>query len=235
LLSLSALIPLLTITENSVQVNGSVAIVNFIIYLFFVRNSFYDLKLFFSGGLGVVASFFLISFIVLIFSSFIFVGGYDGAFYYLSFLLLFYSLFKFFKAYPDLFFVMVWVKIFSVVVCSFVFLWFALENGSDFYKGVVNEPPVYRHLRHFNYDLMLAIGGVAFLYSEGRIRLKFFLLICFVLFFFSIWSGGRGQLVSVFVFMALLLVSGMSRISINMFCALAFSLLMVYVSGESHL
>src|SRR5690554_5541859 len=98
---LSALIPYLTVYGNSVQVNSYVAIINFLIFLFFVSIFFDDLMSLFDGYFNRAAVFFLISFFVLVSLSLFFVGGYDGAFYYLSFLFLFYSLFKFFKLYPD--------------------------------------------------------------------------------------------------------------------------------------
>lgn len=62
------------------------------------------------------------------------------------------------------------------------------------------HPPIYRHLRHFNYDLSLMTGLALTLAEPDQWRRRAALYASvFVLGFFSFWSGGRGGVLAVIV------------------------------------
>lgn len=119
--------------------------------------------------------------------------------------------------------------------------------GSDIISGVSSReiflhPPIYRHLRHFNYDLAIVaamIGGLMlprFRYFKWLIVLSFF-----VLGYFSFWSGGRGQVVALLVVVVSLSL-GVTRerlhelsFPIQAISAFLFGALLVVLTGQTDL
>lgn len=76
-------------------------------------------------------------------------------------------------------------------------------------NSVKGHPPIYRHLRHLNYDLgFLVMLGIAFFVSikpaRERCKLFFVSVIYGILGFASIWSGGRGEILALVVFLSIL-------------------------------
>lgn len=73
---------------------------------------------------------------------------------------------------------------------------------------ILMRPPIYRNLRHFNYDLALVSGLAGGFYSYKSILLRFLLVVLFVfLGYFTFWSGGRGQFLALAVMLAVLVVT----------------------------
>lgn len=72
---------------------------------------------------------------------------------------------------------------------------------------ILTDPPIYRNIRHLNYDLAM-IFALSFLFSIERNWIKyeasFQAFIFTTLGFFSVWSAGRGQFLSMSIFIVLL-------------------------------
>ncbi|WP_159287754.1 O-antigen ligase family protein [Zhongshania aliphaticivorans] len=74
-------------------------------------------------------------------------------------------------------------------------------------KSVKGRPPIYRHIRHFNYDLALLIGLSAWLIVKDRFKPSLVVVLFFLFGFLTFWSGARGQMLSLGVFLGLLMLS----------------------------
>lgn len=69
-----------------------------------------------------------------------------------------------------------------------------------------NYPPIYRHLRHMNYDVALALGFIIYLYCKELGNKKYFyLVLLFFCGFFTVWSAARAQTLSLLIFLSLLI------------------------------
>lgn len=82
--------------------------------------------------------------------------------------------------------------------------------GVAIWQGVLSRelflrPPVYRHLRHFNYDLALVSGLAGALPAGSRLLSSALRFLVFVaLGYFSFWTGGRGEFLALAVTLATL-------------------------------
>lgn len=74
------------------------------------------------------------------------------------------------------------------------------------------HPPIYRHLRHLNYDLIVvaALGFSSWLGATKKARYGYVAMFL-ALGYFSIWSGGRGEALALIVFFAALLGFGVTQ------------------------
>lgn len=72
-------------------------------------------------------------------------------------------------------------------------------------RGVIDgvpgrAPPVFRHIRHLNYEIpIVALLGLAFYARSGKLGQPLILLSFLAFGYYSAWSGGRGQLLSMLV------------------------------------
>jgi len=176
---------------------------------------------------------FIASFLVLIVFSAVLNGGFARSFFYFSNVLFFISLVVYFSISPDSFSkVLVW-KIVSVFAVCFIFLLFRALDRDVFYTSVFKDPPIYRHLRHLNYDLMIALGASFLLLEKQKLRLSGFLWLASVFAVFSLWTGGRGQLISLAIFIALCFFYVRIKLYFYIFMIFLVSFLLIWVSGET--
>lgn len=102
------------------------------------------------------------------------------------------------------------------------------------------HPPIYRNVRHFNYDLALVSGLAGGLIFSRIPATRVLLTLGFsALGFFSFWSGGRGEFVAIGVMLAALAFSGRPRneVKFAVVAVIAFLSggLLVFVSGYTDL
>ena len=101
------------------------------------------------------------------------------------------------------------LKLGTVIGTSLIMLvavW-ALPHDTDALYNLVVDPPVYGHVRHFNYDQLAAIAIAVYLASEartGRLSFDWFALLVGMGFLLA-WSGGRGVTICLGGFLALVL------------------------------
>lgn len=126
-----------------------------------------------------------------------------------------------------------------------VLVYACLKFGAVIVQGmpareVFLHPPIYRHVRHFNYDLALVTGlaGAAFAIRTQIGRLLWVLgFVC--LGFFSFWSGGRGQFLAMGAMLMVLMASRRPKDDLKpvFWAVLAFLFggLCVVLSGETDL
>tara|TARA_B100002003_G_scaffold247267_1_gene278491 strand:- start:2114 stop:3331 length:1218 start_codon:yes stop_codon:yes gene_type:complete len=229
-----ALAPLVTIFKSSSDTNFILALVQFLFFVIFIPESFkflIDRVLGFKENYAFIA--FITSFLVLILFSAALNGGLMRSFFYFSNALFFISLVAFFSNTPDCFWKVLGWKVVSVFAVCLIFLLFRVLDRDVFYISVFKDPPVYRHLRHLNYDLMIALGASLLLLEKQKLRLSGFLLLVSVFAVFSLWTGGRGQLVSLAIFIALCFFYVRIKISFCIFIIFLVSFLLIWVSGET--
>lgn len=106
-------------------------------------------------------------------------------------------------------------------------------------RGLTLDPPVYGNVRHFNYDQLVAIAIAIYFASQvrtGRSRLTWFLLLVGMGFLLA-WSGGRGVLLCLGVYLALVWAfQVLPRRAIVTGCgALALGTLLVIITGQGDL
>lgn len=97
-------------------------------------------------------------------------------------------------------------KLFSVLVALLIISHFLMTLPETVDKMVVKgSPPVYRHLRHLNYDLAVVFSlGLLLLAAECRTSQVLQVVAYVVIGYFSIWSSGRGQFLSMAIFLSLI-------------------------------
>ncbi|MBK1885416.1 O-antigen ligase family protein [Marinobacter sp. DY40_1A1] len=178
-------------------------------------------------------SFFILSFVFVILVSSVLNRTLSSSVAYLSHILFFFTAVFFLSACSENYARLLRWKILSVFSVCIIFFVFRFLDKVEFYETVFRYPPIYRHLRHLNYDLMLAVGACFFLLCSGRIReLSFYSLVSlFVL--ISLWSGGRGQLLAFVVFLVLLSVTGGGRESLVTLIIAVLMTFLIWVSGDS--
>lgn len=99
---------------------------------------------------------------------------------------------------------------FALVVKTGVLAFACYQFGVAIWQGFVPRelfarPPVYRHLRHFNYDLALVSGLAGALPAGRRVFSSVLRFLVFVaLGYFSFWSGGRGAFLALAVILGTL-------------------------------
>nr|WP_246386855.1 O-antigen ligase family protein [Litorivivens lipolytica] len=100
------------------------------------------------------------------------------------------------------------IIIFGITLALFVIYFLSLGEGGN-PAAIKGNPPVFRHLRHFNYELaflsMLAVG-MFFVWRVRSVHYSFWGGLFLVLGFVSVWSGGRGQLLALCFFLLCLAV-----------------------------
>lgn len=99
------------------------------------------------------------------------------------------------------------VKI-GLLVFAMLFLYFHvfyILSGSNYIESdLFNFPPIYKHLRHMNYDVAIALGFAIFLYSrEQGVKRYLYLVLLLLCGFFTVWSAARGQMLSFVSFLGL--------------------------------
>ena len=133
-----------------------------------------------------------------------------------------------------------YVKLVSLL---FVVIWllygYFTADILDWRQSVKGHPPIYRHLRHFNYDLAILIGLSVVAVVRGTLSRGGVFFLFALLGFATLWSGGRGQMLALAVFGVLLLLSRPFRLQVSQFktaflgffCGVA----LVFLSGEAHI
>ena len=235
LVFLAGMLPAWTIYHNSVQTNNFAAVLQFLCFMLTFRESLPTAYKCCSLPDNFYLFVFIVTIVIIISASFFIDGGYDRFFFYIGSVLFFFSLVHFFRKMEHLFYILLWVKILSVLVACVLFFLFIMVSSDEIYSFVAIDPPIYRNIRHFNYDLMLAIGCLYLLLIRGRIGLLFFGLLFLCLSVASIWSGGRGQLLALFALFVLLFGSGFYRHAAFGTILIIFSAFLVYMSGETAL
>ncbi|MBY6192831.1 hypothetical protein KUV78_03385 [Marinobacter hydrocarbonoclasticus] len=231
LLLILAFIPLLTLVNNSVQTNYIVAQAQLLFFVFSVKEARLGFGLVFFENKSRFAQAFLVIALSLIVISVFVSGGYERFLFYFSSVIFFISLVGFLSAKPMIFDFGLIAKLVSVLVIGFYFM-FHVFHYEEVYQYIFRYPPLYNHLRHFNYDLMAAIlAAIAIFYQRkyGYSLLFFSLLALGV---FSMWTGGRGQLLSFFILSLLLALSGHARVASVAVFSMIIAYLMVLFSGE---
>src|SRR5690606_36180472 len=113
-----------------------------------------------------------------------------------------------------------------------------LPHLADLKTMVKSDPPIYRHLRHLNYDLGLIIPLTFYFFCVRKKRTDIPYYVLFVLLgYFTVWSGGRGQWLSLVVFCLLVAASRPStsrlkQLSVPAACFILGATL-VFVLGET--
>jgi len=99
--------------------------------------------------------------------------------------------------------------IFSVGIFFILFIYFFAEPEIINLK---NHPPVFRHLRHLNYEIFFGVLIATLCIISGKNRTEQ-TAVLFVLIFLTAWSGGRGSVLGVLVSLGLLwfFLSGANR------------------------
>ena len=102
---------------------------------------------------------------------------------------------------------------FAFLVKAVVLMYAAWRFGLTLFGGSAppvpgRRWPIYRHIRHFNYDLALVGGLLGGVFSHQKWMSRLLILLGFLLLgFFSFWSGGRGQMVAMCVMLVALIAS----------------------------
>ena len=153
--------PFFTIYNNSVQVNNMFSIFQVLLCVLVFGEVLNQALLWFvESGIGVfnILVVFLLFWILFVFC---FHGDYFRSLYYISLFAVFFAICFFVDNVK--FFVGALFKA-KVISVFFVSLWFlvGILGESGFYDYVSASPPVYRNIRHFNYDIMLALGAIFF-------------------------------------------------------------------------
>lgn len=230
-----AFLPLLTIRLNSPQTNSSVMLAQVLFFLLLFRESLAVFHQVLAWPGGILIRLLIILALCLVVLSFMVSGGDDRALYYLSSIFFFFALVHFFGESDKNFQSVLWLKVLSVMAVSIVFGADIILGGEDYYSNVIFDPPVYRNIRHYNYDLMMASGALYVLLLSRCIGFRTFSLLFAILSVFSVWTGGRGQLLSLLALVVLVLLSRCYREAAVGLCLLALAFFVVLISGESQL
>lgn len=133
----------------------------------------------------------------------------DRSWHYPVYLLFFLAMTSWFKLYGKSgFFFILKIKIAAIVFAMAYLLFYILvilppSNYMD--AHILTNPPIYRNIRHMNYDMALAIGLILFCFcAEKGLKNNILLLLLFACGLFTVWSAGRGQMLSLMIFIALL-------------------------------
>src|SRR5690606_12700862 len=127
-----------------------------------------------------------------------------------------------------------------VLLAALFFAGYLLMPGADEAKSrIAINPPIFRNIRHFNYELALMVPLLLHYWPRDRIgRIGAFLMMA-TLGYFSVWSAGRGQAIALIIFFVLILGSRSMPISSRKLwdAAVAFCLggVLVFVLGETYL
>lgn len=87
------------------------------------------------------------------------------------------------------------MKFVVMFLVSLVFIVYVFILNDEPFTLIKRSPPLYRHLRHFNYDMFFAgIIGVALLNEKKSNKIIFYIAL-FLVIFLTIWSAARGAIV----------------------------------------
>lgn len=232
LLIVMASIPLLTLVNNSVQVNYIVAQAQLLFFIFAVKEAKVGFGLLFFGTKSRSRqTLFLVVLSIILISLFL-SGGFDRFLFYFSSILFFVSIVGFMSVKPKIFDFGLMAKLVSVLVIGFYFM-FHVFHYEGVYQYIFRYPPLYNHLRHFNYDLMAAILAVVVIFYQRKYGYLLLLFSLLTLGVFSIWTGGRGQLLSFFILSLLLALSGHARLASVAVLSIISAYFLVLFSGET--
>lgn len=228
-----ACLPWLTVFNNSVQINNILAQAQLVFFFLTIKETAQTAHFIFLRQKYRFLLVFLMASIILLIVSLFVVSGFDRFLFYFTGILFFLSLISFFYNNSKTIWYALSFKLLSVILACLWFLWMFIISGWYFNDSIYGNPPLYNNIRHFNYDLMAAIGVAFVMVVSGKIRFNFFFFIIFFLGFFSIWSGGRGQLASMLVLFTLVFISRLSTISTAAILATVFAFFAVILSGQS--
>lgn len=134
--------------------------------------------------------------------------------------------------------VVFWLKL-SLTALALLVLSVVLWQGVST-REIFVSPPIYRHLRHANYDLAMVIGLALWFFHRVGGRFHWPAVAGFALLgYFSFWSGGRGEFLALLVMALMLVTLGKVSVRSPVFLVPALSLLaggvLVLVSGQGDL
>ncbi|MBU1833880.1 MAG: O-antigen ligase family protein, partial [Gammaproteobacteria bacterium] len=133
-----------------------------------------------------------------------------------------------------------YVKLGVVSIAVLYMIYIYCGQDIDLWRKMIKgRPPIYRHLRHFNYDLAILIGLSAWLILKDKLSYKTVFGLFFTFGFLTFWSGARGQLLSLGVFFLLIMLSPQRIYLVRKFhlAVMAFlaGAVALVLSGETHM
>lgn len=243
LLILLFLVPLLfTIRVGSGSVNLAVASFQMLFALLFVpaikNEAVYFLKYSWISKLLLFSM--CLCFIGWLFY-FVPVFGLYRTWFYLAQPLFFLALVGWFRVYGDAGFSWVFLAKLISTLFALIVITIYLVDATDIMKmNVLLHPPIYRNIRHLNYD-MAFVACLAFFYyrfSGWGVTSILFLLVLVVVGYFTIWSVARGELLSLAIFVGILLLSKqiklLERATLLPLAFFVFGAVLVFVLGETY-
>lgn len=123
------------------------------------------------------------------------------------------------------------------IVLIFFYARFSYEF-SVWESSIKPHPPLYRHIRHFNYDLFIFMGLLCWAYVRRLVNYPVFATCLTLIGFLTAWSGARGQAVATIILLSLLLLSfrrDAARLARSILFWLVFGALALYFSGETYM
>ncbi|WP_108444454.1 O-antigen ligase family protein [Halomonas denitrificans] len=131
------------------------------------------------------------------------------------------------------------IKGFSLLIVLVVFLIVWLSSDPAAWEGSVKpHPPLYRHIRHFNYDLFIFTGLLCWAYLKNFVSYMFFAFLMVLIGFLTAWTGARGQAAATFVLIVLLMLTFRKEavaLAGSMAVWLLFGASLLLLSGETHM
>jgi len=234
LLAIVSLAPFVTSLYNSVQTNSLVAGVQVVFFLVAFRGAVEQIRGVTLDPKHFMVSIFVFSALFIVLASLLFNEASGRSFFYVANVLFFFSLVWFFSKYESSFGYILIAKVLSVFLICLIFLGMRVYQGESFYDHVFGRPDIYRHLRHLNYDLMAGIGAMFLLVALGRFRAFSFYSVIFVFSVLLMWTGGRGQFVSLLIFIFGLFFTKFRKLAASVLPVLALACALVVVSGETN-
>jgi O-antigen ligase len=133
-----------------------------------------------------------------------------------------------------------YLKLLSLIgTCVYFFYVYLGADLLEWRRNIKGHPPLYRHLRHMNYDLAFLIGLSAWMIFRGRIAHYLAFPIFFILGFLTLWTGGRGQWVALLALLVLSFMNRSFRANLKKYMVIPFGLfsggLALVLSGETHI
>ncbi len=130
------------------------------------------------------------------------------------------------------------LKLLAVAATSLFFVAYINLPVFDSGPSIKEFPPVFGHLRHFNYELYFAILLSVYGLLSGR-RSVMLTALLFLLIYLSVWSGGRGNGLAVATSIGFLLIFSRHlriwRLSAVLACFAVVAAVIVFASGIQYL
>lgn len=133
-----------------------------------------------------------------------------------------------------------WLKIFIVTSVSLALALFYIISDNSFQNALHElQLPIYRHIRHFNYELAFTIPLAAYLLvtqSKPRAVFYFLSLSLIIQSYFALASAGRGQalslLITAIVAISYLIRKDNIKRAIAAFTSISIGFLGVFITGQ---